>query len=151
MFILQNAPFEALELPGLAMRPLEAGEDGARAGDSLAGRSVTGAPEGTARFDITLSVQESPAGLVGGLEYNTDLFERGTIRRILGHYARLLEAVVGSPQGRLSRLEMLGKEEMQQQLIEWNATARSYPQEKCIQELFEEQVRLRPEAVALVD
>ena len=43
------------------------------------------------------------------LEYNTDLFERSTIRRMLDHYARLLEAIVEAPQARLSRLQMLGE------------------------------------------
>jgi amino acid adenylation domain-containing protein len=131
MFILQNAPFEALELPGLAVLPLDAGaleEEGEGA-------------EGLARFDLTLSVQESAAGLVGGLEYNTDL---------LDHYARLLEAIVATPRARLSRLEILREDEKRQQLLEWNATARAYPHEKCIHQLFEAQVRLQPDAVALV-
>ena len=64
-----------------------------------------------ARFDLALGVQESPAGLVGALEYNTDLFERSTIRRMLDHFTRLLESIVAAPQSRLSRLEMLGVEE----------------------------------------
>ena len=84
------------------------------------------------------------------LEYNTDLFERSTIRRLSGHYARLLEAIVAAPQARLSQLDMLGEEEQQQQLLEWNATARAYPQEQCIHELFEEQARRQPDAMALV-
>ena len=99
VFGLQNAPFEALELPGLAMQPLDAGAEEDRG---------EGAPEGTARFDLTLSVQESADGLVGELEYNTDLFDRSTIRRLLGHYTRLLEAIVAAPQARLSRLDFLG-------------------------------------------
>ena len=37
-----------------------------------------------------------------------------------------------------------------EQLVEWNATARAYPQERCIHELFEAQARQRPDAVALV-
>jgi amino acid adenylation domain-containing protein len=141
VFILQNMALEPLELPGVAVQPLEGGateEDGA------------GALEGAARFDLTLSLQESPAGLVGGLEYNTDLFERGTIRWMLEHYERLLEAIVESPQSRLSQLKMLGEAERRQQLVEWNATGRSYLQEKCIHELFEEQAQLQPEAIALV-
>jgi non-ribosomal peptide synthetase component F len=87
---------------------------------------------------------------VGVLEYNTDLFDRETMRRMLSHYARLLESIAASPQARLSHLQMLGEQEQRQQLLEWNATARAYPQEQCIHELFEEQVRQRPDAVALV-
>ena len=142
MFALQNAPFEALELPGLAVQPLEAG---AAAADG------EGAPEGTARFDLTLSMQESSVGLVGVLEYNTDLFERSTIRRMLGHYTRLLEAVVVSPQARLSYLQILSAEERQQQLVEWNATTCGYPRDKGVHELFEEQADRSPEAIAVVE
>ena len=79
-----------------------AGAAGSRGAGAACGRGrgcSEGAPDGTARFDLTLSVQETPAGLVGGLEYNTDLFERGTIRRMLGHYARLLEAIAAAPRG----------------------------------------------------
>jgi amino acid adenylation domain-containing protein len=135
-FGLANTPFEAEALPGFAVLPLrgEAAED----------------QEGTARFDMTLNMQESALGLVGALEYNTDLFDRETIQRVLDHYARLLEAMVTSPQSRLSQLPMLTEEERRQQLIEWNATARAYPDDRCIHELFEEQVRRRPDAVALV-
>ena len=113
-FGLVNTPFEAVELPGLAVLPLRR-------------ETPDEEQEGTARFDMTLNVQESASGLVGGLEYNTDLFDRGTIRRLLDHYARLLEAIVASPQSRLSQLQMLGEAERHQQLIEWNATARAYP------------------------
>ena len=140
MFILQNMPVESVELPGLAVQGLatEATDDGES-------RS-----EGTARFDLTLSVQESAAGLMGILEYNTDLFDRDTVRRLLAHYRRLLEAIVAAPAARLSQLPMLDEMERQQQIIEWNATARSYPHDKCIHELFEAQAQRRPDAVALV-
>ena len=141
MFALQNAPFEALELPGLAVQPLEAGaaEDG------------EGTPEGTARFDLTLSVQETPSGLVGVLEYNTDLFDRQTMRRMLDHYARLLESIAAAPQARLSRLELLGESERHRQLIEWNAASRAPGDERCLHELFEARADRSPEGIAVAD
>jgi len=135
MFMLQNMPLEAIELPGLAVHALGADQQQS---------------EGTARFDLTLGLQESAAGLVGGLEYNTDLFERGTIQRMLNHYTRLLEAIVAAPQAHLSRLEMLGDAERHRQLVEWNATTRPYPQEQCIHELFEAQALRNENAMAVV-
>jgi amino acid adenylation domain-containing protein len=140
MFILQNTPIEALELPDLAVLPVQVSED-----------VHEGLPEGTARFDLTLSVKESPGGLVGGLEYNTDLFDRGTVRRMLDHYARLLEAIVEAPAARLSSLSMLCEQEKRQQLLEWNATTRCYPEDKCIHELFEEKAEAAPDRIALLD
>src|SRR5262249_31562245 len=62
----------------------------------------------------------------------------------------LLQAIANAPQARLSRLEILGVEERHQQLVEWNATAQAYPREKCIHELFEEQVQRREDAAAVV-
>jgi amino acid adenylation domain-containing protein len=135
-FGLVNTPADAQELPGFAQLP---------PWDELAEE-----PAGTTRFDMTLNVRESVSGLVGELEYNTDLFDRQTIRRLLDHYARLLEAIVTSPRSRLSHLQMLSDEERHRQLVDWNATARPYPQQKCIHELFEEQARLRADAIALV-
>jgi len=108
------------------------------------------APEGAARFDLMLSMQESPSGLMGVLEYNAHLFERSSIRRMLGHYQRLLEVIVVSPRARLSQLQMSSEDERQRQLFEWNATARAYPREKCIHELFEAQVEQSRDRVALV-
>jgi amino acid adenylation domain-containing protein len=99
---------------------------------------------------LTLNVQETPSGLVGVLEYNTDLFDRETMRRMLSHYVRLLESIAAAPQSRLSQLQMLGEQECHQQLVEWNATARAYPDDTRIHELFEAQVRLRADAIALV-
>jgi len=135
-FSLVNTPVEAVDLTGLEVRPLlgEAGED----------------QEGTARIDMTLNVRESALGLLGVLEYNTDLFDRETIQRLLDHYARLLESIAASPQSRLSRLDMLSEAERYRQLIQWNATARAYPDDRCIHELFEAQVEQTPDRVALV-
>src|SRR5262249_14406369 len=88
-------------------------------------------------------------GLVGALEYNTDLFDRETIRRLLGHYSRLLESIAASPQSQLSQLRML-RDEDELQLIDWNATDAAYASEQCIHELFEGQVERTPDRTALI-
>ena len=46
----------------------------------------------TAKFDLTLDVEERPEGIIGRIEYNTDLFEASTIARMAGHFQTLLEA-----------------------------------------------------------
>ena len=130
MFVLQNAPMSALELPGLTISPLES--------DSA-----------TAKFDLTLSMSESSQGLVGSLEYNTDLFEADTISRMLGHFQTLLEGIVADPLQRLADLPLLTPVERQQLLFEWNHTQVDYPN-ICIHELFEAQVERTPDAPAVV-
>jgi len=105
---------------------------------------------GTAKFDLTLSMENTASGLVGVWEYNTDLFDEATIARIAGHYQTLLEGIVANSKQAISELPLLTPGERRQLLIEWNNTAKDYPQEKCIHQLFEEQVERTPDAVAVV-
>ncbi|WP_306423302.1 non-ribosomal peptide synthetase [Nostoc favosum] len=131
MFVLQNAPMSALDLPGLTLTKLES--------DS-----------GTAQFDLTLEMTETAQGISGNLVYDTDLFAESSIHRIVGHLQTLLEAIVANPQQRLSDLPLLTEFEQHQLLREWNNTTTDYPQDKCIHELFEAQVEKTPDAVAVV-
>src|SRR5262249_18730536 len=101
----------------------------------------------TAKFDLTLNLTESAAGLNGAIEYNTDLYEADTIERMLGHYQRLLESVVKDPETQISELQLLTETEAEQLLVE---PVVAYPEPQCIHELFEAQAARTPEAVALV-
>ncbi|HEV2735654.1 MAG TPA: amino acid adenylation domain-containing protein, partial [Longimicrobiaceae bacterium] len=122
------------------------------AGDGLAGLSVSGvgAEFGFARFDLSLSLAASSRGLRGGLTYSTDLWEAATMRRLVGHFTRLVEQVAADPDARLSEVALLGGAERRLLVEEWNRTERPYPRGVCIHELFEAQVARRPEAAALV-
>jgi amino acid adenylation domain-containing protein/non-ribosomal peptide synthase protein (TIGR01720 family) len=130
MFVLQNTPGSALELPNLTLQSLPS--------DS-----------GAAKFDWWLAIEEAPGQLFGILQYNTDLFESAMIARLLGHLRTLLQGIVADPQRRLSELPLLSRAE-RQQVIEWNATMIAYPQERCLHELIEAQVAQTPDAIALV-
>jgi amino acid adenylation domain-containing protein len=133
MFVLQNAVGEeSLNLPGLSIQVLET-------------ESVT------ARFDLTLSMAETAQGLKGTLEYNTDLFDASTMRRLLQHYTNLLQAIVeGGADRSLSRLPILDASEREQILAEWNSTPSDYPTDRLLHQWFEEQVERTPDAPALV-
>ncbi|MFL9458776.1 amino acid adenylation domain-containing protein [Tolypothrix bouteillei VB521301_2] len=84
------------------------------------------------------------------LSYDTSRFEQGTINRMLGHFVTLLQAIVANPQQQISQLPLLTASEQHQLLVEWNETSVDYPQDRCIHQLFEEQVALTPNAVAVV-
>lgn len=131
MFVLQNAPREAAQLAGLEVTRMRI--------DS-----------GTSKSDLTLNVREREGALQAVVEYNTDLFEAETIRRMLGHYQTLLEGIVANPEQRLSDLPLLTVKERHQLLVEWNQTQREYPRNKCVHELFEEQAGRTPEATAVI-
>ncbi len=105
---------------------------------------------GTVKFDLTLSLKNTGSGLIGTWEYNTDLFDASTIARLAGHFQTLLEGIVANPQQRVSQLPLLTEAERYQLLVEWNNTTKEYPIDKCIHQLFEEQVTRSPDAVAVV-
>ncbi len=133
--ILQNLPSSRLDLPGLTLVP-QVDETG------------------RAQFDLSLFFYPLPGGgLLGRLEYASDLFDAATIQRLLGGFHRLLAGVAaeGAERERLSALPLIGPEERQQVLHQWNDTASAYPREATIPGLFEEQVRRTPDALAVVD
>ncbi|MEI2580369.1 amino acid adenylation domain-containing protein [Scytonema sp. PRP1] len=102
------------------------------------------------QFDLTLEMVETKESLKSAFKYNTDLFDVATIERMAGHFQTLLEAVVSHPSQRVSDLPLLDDAQRHQLLVEWNQTQVSYPQDKCIHELFEQQVEWTPDAVAVV-
>ncbi|MFZ5917841.1 MAG: amino acid adenylation domain-containing protein, partial [Chloroflexota bacterium] len=131
MFVLDNTPLEAIDLPGLTIRPVEA-------------------ESGTAKFDLTLSMAGGPDGLNGYVEYNTDLFDRDTIERLVTHYRTLLQAIVADPSQRIASLPLLTETERRKLLLEWNDTAAPFEREATIHALFEAQAAARPNALAVL-
>ena len=81
--------------------------------------------------------------------YNTDLFEAGTIARMLANFQTLLEAIVSDPEQRVSDLPLLSETE-RQQLLQWNVNKTDCLQDLCIHQLFEAQVERTPDAIAAV-
>jgi non-ribosomal peptide synthetase component F len=50
---------------------------------------------------LTLFMWEAEETLAGSLNYASDLFDAGTVGRMLDHFQTLLEAVVANPERRL--------------------------------------------------
>ncbi|MFB2919272.1 MULTISPECIES: amino acid adenylation domain-containing protein, partial [Aerosakkonema] len=84
------------------------------------------------------------------ISYNTNRFDDDTVSRMMGHLQALLSGIVAYPSGRVDELLLLTPKEKQQLLVDWNDTTKEYPQDKCIHQLFEEQVERTPDAVAVV-
>lgn len=103
-----------------------------------------------AAFDLDLSVIEAGNSFQLCWQYNTDLFETFTMHRIAGNYQTLLLSILNNPEKRVSVLSLLTQAERHQLLVEWNNTTKEYPFNKCIHQLFEEQVRKTPQSVAVV-
>ncbi len=131
VFALQRAPIHAFELPGLRVTPLP-----------LALERV--------RFDLEIHLWERPDRLDGYCIYSTDLFEESTMTRLIGCFRTLLAAIVADPAQRIGALPLLSEAEQHQLVVAWNQTAIAYPQDTCVQQLFEAQVERTPDAVAVV-
>ena len=84
------------------------------------------------------------------ISYDTNRFDDGTITRLLGHFQTLLEGIVANPEARVSQLPLLTEFEKNQLLIDGHNPQVDYPVTKCLHQLFEEQVKRTPEAVAVV-
>ncbi|HKU72447.1 MAG TPA: amino acid adenylation domain-containing protein [Pyrinomonadaceae bacterium] len=131
MMVLQNTQQTALELTGLILEGEPVASD-------------------TAKFDLTLTFKESEHGLFGMFEYNTDLFESATIERMVGHYEQVLSGFVNEVTQPISRLPLLTPLELQQFGSELQAVRREFPTDKCLHQIFEEQVLRSPDAPAVV-
>jgi amino acid adenylation domain-containing protein len=131
MFAFQNYPWSESEIEGLTITPeyIDAG---------------------TAMFDLSLYLWEDKGRIEGRLEYDTDLFDKSTIDRMLGHFQVLLGSALSDPDRRLSELELLTDAERDQILLTWNQTATGYPKGQCYHELFAEQVRRTPDETAVI-
>jgi amino acid adenylation domain-containing protein len=101
------------------------------------------------RFDLEFHLWVVPEGLAGPLIYNTDLFDRETIVRMLGHFQTLLEAIAANPDARLADLPLLSKEDLRQART-WSKSESEYERDACVHDLVEAQVARRPDATALV-
>ncbi|BCL83201.1 non-ribosomal peptide synthetase [Ktedonobacteria bacterium brp13] len=96
LFVLQNTPALALELPGLTASQVDIEID-------------------TAKFDVAMFLTEDEQGLIGNVNYRSDLFDSGTIERLVHHFEVVLQDIVAHPDIPVEALEMLTEQEKEQQ------------------------------------
>lgn len=115
----------------------------------------------SAKFDLNVVVIPREAQLLGlgnngsdervimVWEYDTDLFDRPTIERMIGHYIQLLKCFVEDPTQKLSEVNFLKQDELRLLLDDWNTTTHDYPRQATIHSIFEAQAAQTPQALAL--
>ena len=104
----------------------------------------------TAKFDISLFINDNQGTLRGNINYATSLYQSETIERLAVHYQYLLGQIADDVSRTLSEYFLLSPLEYQQIVYDWNATDKAYPHEKTIHQMFEEQVARTPEHSAVV-
>jgi amino acid adenylation domain-containing protein len=83
------------------------------------------------------------------ISYATALFDAATVRRMLESMLVLMAGIVADPSRKLSQLPLLTEAALHRELVEWNDTTADFSV-MCLHELFQEQVRQSPNAVAAV-
>lgn len=104
---------------------------------------------GSAKFDISIELDERPDGrVVGGFVFSADLFDRETARAMASHWSRLLDALAAQPEIPLAEHDLVTPDEHQRQLS-WNRTTEDGIASRCVHEVISAQVERTPEAVAV--
>ncbi len=104
----------------------------------------------TALFDLSLDIEETPEGLRGSFEYNTDLFDAATVQRMAGHFETVLANALTHPEQSIATLPLMPETERQQMLAIGRGPTLDYPGDVCAHHLFEAQAARTPEAVAVI-
>ncbi len=101
--------------------------------------------------ELNLRVIDRGGELECALEYSAALFDKETVRRMLGHFQVLLRGVVANPDERISTLPLLTDAERRQLIEEWNPPAVAAPSssEKFQHEAFAAQAAKTPDAIAV--
>jgi len=106
---------------------------------------------GAAKFEIGLTITDGPAGPHVRINYNAALFESATVERLAGNLLAVLAQMAATPAARTSDLFVLPEREATA-LAQWNATAKPSPtgDDITLRDLFEQQARRTPDAIAVV-
>jgi len=131
MFQLQNAPMPPAHISGLTITPIQI-------------------DTGFAQVDLSLTLWEQEDAMMGTFEYSTDLFQSGTIRRMIGHFQVLLDAILDNLEQPIVSFSLLTAAESRQILVDWNDTGADYPADSCIHRLFDGCARQHGQEVAVM-
>lgn len=106
---------------------------------------------GITKFDLTLSMEEVGNQLIGIFEYDTDLFDKITIKRMIEHFCIILESATINLDESVFKLDILTIEENKLITTQYNKTNYTYETKKPIQEYIYEHSKNSPDSVAISD
>ncbi|MEO6738974.1 MAG: condensation domain-containing protein, partial [Chthoniobacteraceae bacterium] len=120
---------------------------------AFAGTTVSPLPPlvTTAKFDLTLFVEETRDGMRAMMEYSTDQFDAATVERMLESLELLLAGIATDPGTPLSRLPILNAAQQNRILTEWSGSDQPYPSGQTIAERFTECAAKDPDAIAVIE
>ncbi|MCP5050991.1 MAG: amino acid adenylation domain-containing protein, partial [bacterium] len=131
LFTLQNVEMTEVDIPGLTLKPYSYENN-------------------TAKFDLSLTTIESNQQLTFTFEYCIKLFKHETIQRFVNYFKKIVSSVLSNPAGKISRIDILPEEEKVKVLYNFNDTTAEYSKDKTVFRLFEEQVGINSDSIAVV-
>ena len=130
MIALNNTAGAVPELPGLDVRPVAV-------------------PNRTAKFDVVLNLVDTADGIVGGLEFDTDVYPEPLMALFAEHFLRISQEFADGPDHPLSSISALNAEERQTWLRDFNLVPADYDPLTCLHTLVEAQAAATPTAIAV--
>lgn len=106
----------------------------------------------TAKFELFFNMADLPGrGVVGQLEYATDLFDESSARRIAQRFVRVLSALVAQPHRGVETVDILDEAETREWLAFSSNDSDSAPRDgdRSVLDLFEQHSVRMPESIAV--
>ncbi|MBW1295667.1 non-ribosomal peptide synthetase [Aquimarina litoralis] len=102
------------------------------------------------KFDLNISFEEIGDTISFSIIYNTDVYEEDMVRRLMLHYKSITQTLLTEPSDEIGKIDFLLEDEKNSILKDTNQKLLSYPKDKSIIDLFEDQVKSKPNNVAIV-
>nr|BBH88069.1 hypothetical protein KTC_28200 [Thermosporothrix sp. COM3] len=133
MFTLQNTRIDTISLTDLRLERLVVDSE-------------------ISRFDLIVDLFDTGQDIRGIVEYNTDLFHKETIMRLLDSWQTFLTAALATPERQTGQLPLLNEAQRHRMLFEWNTTSPRipYPEQCDFPMLFAHQVEQTPDSIAVI-
>lgn len=106
--------------------------------------------EGWTNYPLTITVVPEER-LTAIFSYNRRHLNDEMVGQLARHWTAILAGMIEKPDIRLAELSLLSDQERHRLLMDWNDTRRSHQANQCLSDLFETQVALTPERIALSD
>lgn len=103
-----------------------------------------------APFKLKLTCIQRDSSWAFRFEYSPEVYERPQIERLSRHFEQLLLSAAQRLEAPLGELNVLDESDRSYLLVTLNDTAADYPRDRCIHQLFEDQVARTPSNIAVV-
>lgn len=130
MFALQNEELPDFQLPELEIKRVETDNN-------------------SAMFDFWISMRELEDGVHALCEYNTDLYKKSTVEKMMKHLERILDTLSKNPDLHVQEFTYMDSDEISEILYQQNDTKTVFEDDLMVHQMFEKQAELQPDAIVL--